>query len=51
MTYNGWCAIKPNQKKKQKLNVAQLAAAVEYTNCISAEGKIPSPPQVSWIWH
>ena len=29
---------------------AQLAGAVEYTDCISAEG-YDHPQWVSWIWH
>ena len=34
-TYSGWYAIKPNQLILDW--VAQLAGAVEYTNCISAQ--------------
>ena len=34
-----------------KKNIAQLAGAVEHTNCISTERKDPPPQQVSWIWH
>ena len=30
------------------IEIAQLAGALEYTNCTSAEGERPSPQRVSW---
>ena len=37
-------------KQTQLLILAHSARAVEYTDCISEEGKT-SPQRVSWIWH
>ena len=43
--------LKYSSLKNKAIPIAQLAGAVEYTDCVSAEGLDPRTQLVSWIWH